>query len=148
VPDARDAPVTLMAATTRIDPHFRRVLRMAADCERPGDPRAVVTASRTGIYDGQAWINYRTANALAKRGLLVVDGDTCRLTSAGHAIAQPAERRDRPLLCPACRAMMYPQRALKGYPKDGPDAERRTCALHGPLGNFRHIATDEVDDDA
>ena len=45
-------------------------------------------------------------------------------------------------LCPACGAMMYPARLLKGYDKTGDDAERPTCALHGPLGWFRHIATD------
>lgn len=45
-------------------------------------------------------------------------------------------------LCPACGSVMFHARALKGYPKTGPDAERRTCALHGPLGEFHHIATD------
>lgn len=44
--------------------------------------------------------------------------------------------------CPACGAAMYPARLLKGYDKTGPDAERPTCALHGPQGRFRHIATD------
>lgn len=51
-------------------------------------------------------------------------------------------RRDN--LCPACGAMMYPARLLKGYDKSGRDAERPTCALHGPHGPFRHIATDRT----
>ena len=51
----------------------------------------------------------------------------------------------RKRLCPACRSMMYPARLLKGYPKQGPESERLTCALHGPLGQFRHIASDRVE---
>lgn len=50
------------------------------------------------------------------------------------------------LRCPACGAMMYPARLLKGYDKTGKDADRLTCALHGPLGQFRHIATDRAAD--
>lgn len=46
------------------------------------------------------------------------------------------------LLCPACGAMMYRARLLKGYDATDYDPERLTCALHGPLGRFRHIATD------
>lgn len=45
-------------------------------------------------------------------------------------------------LCPACGAGMYPAKLLKGYDKTGPEADRPTCALHGPQGHFRHIATD------
>jgi hypothetical protein len=41
---------------------------------------------------------------------------------------------------------MYPARLLKGYPKDGPESERPTCALHGPRGRFRHIASDRKDE--
>lgn len=45
-------------------------------------------------------------------------------------------------LCPACGAMMYSARLLKGYDKTGKDANRPTCALHGPRGPFHHIGTD------
>ena len=46
--------------------------------------------------------------------------------------------------CPACGAMMYEARLLKGYPKTGPGSERLTCALHGPRGQFRHIEGDRA----
>jgi hypothetical protein len=39
---------------------------------------------------------------------------------------------------------MYAARLLKGYDKTGKDAQRPTCALHGPLGPFQHIATDRA----
>lgn len=48
------------------------------------------------------------------------------------------------LCCPACGSLMYPARLLKGYDKTGEAGDRPTCALHGPLGSFRHIATDRV----
>jgi hypothetical protein len=38
--------------------------------------------------------------------------------------------------------MMYEARLLKGYPKTGKGSRRLTCALHGPLGRFHHIAPD------
>jgi hypothetical protein len=60
-------------------------------------------------------------------------------------MSQPAtdqEARLRMWLCPACGSAMYLARQLKGYPKTGEGSERRTCALHGPLGQFHHIATD------
>jgi hypothetical protein len=41
--------------------------------------------------------------------------------------------------------MMYRARLLKGYEKTGEGAERLTCALHGPLGQFRQIGTDRVE---
>jgi hypothetical protein len=46
------------------------------------------------------------------------------------------------MTCPACGSMMYPARLLKGYDGTVCDLARMTCALHGPLGRFRHIATD------
>jgi len=45
-------------------------------------------------------------------------------------------------MCPACGAFMYPAWMLKGYPKTGEGSGRPTCALHGPLGQFHHIASD------
>lgn len=45
-------------------------------------------------------------------------------------------------ICPACGAVMYPAKLLKGYDKTGEDADRPTCAFHGPRGPFRHIAGD------
>jgi len=45
-------------------------------------------------------------------------------------------------ICPACGSAMYPARLLKGYDKIGDEADRPTCALHGPRGPFQHIATD------
>jgi hypothetical protein len=50
------------------------------------------------------------------------------------------------MMCPACGSLMYPAKLLKGYDKTGPDADRPTCALHGPQGTFRHIATDRKAD--
>lgn len=51
-------------------------------------------------------------------------------------------RASTSIRCPACGAMMYRARLLKGYDATDYDPERLTCALHGPLGPFRHIATD------
>jgi len=55
--------------------------------------------------------------------------------------------KQQPLLCPACGGGMYPARLLKGYPKRGPSSARMTCALHGPQGQFRHIARDRKNAD-
>lgn len=40
------------------------------------DPHAyaVVASGETGVYDGQAWINWRTCVALERRGLGKIEG--------------------------------------------------------------------------
>jgi len=38
------------------------------------DAHAVVASGETGVYDGQAWINWRTCAALERRGLGKVEG--------------------------------------------------------------------------
>ena len=45
-------------------------------------------------------------------------------------------------VCPACGSLLYEARMLKGYPKTGRGSKRLTCALHGPRGEFRHLASD------
>jgi hypothetical protein len=58
------------------------------------DRWGVVCADRSALLDGQAWINWRTADALKRRGLVEIDGtgeDTrLRLTTAGWKAADPA----------------------------------------------------------
>jgi hypothetical protein len=70
-----------------VDPHFRRVLEMLLDCETDVDPWGVIHAGATGVYDGQAWVNYRTANALHRRGLVVLDDDLISLSDEGRKVA-------------------------------------------------------------
>jgi len=68
--------------------------------------------------------------------------DLCRQCAQKEGIGREPEPEPEGWLCPACGSMMYEARLLKGYPKTGPESKRRTCALHGPSGQFRHIATD------
>jgi hypothetical protein len=56
--------------------------------------------------------------------------------------SKPEQSESVGWLCPACGAGMHPARLLKGYDQTDYDPDRRTCALHGPLGRFRHIASD------
>lgn len=69
---------------------LHRRLGLEGEIDRWG----VVCADMSGLLDGQAWINWRTANALKRRDLVEIDGsgeDTrLRLTTEGWKAADPA----------------------------------------------------------
>lgn len=61
-------------------------LNLTGEVDRWG----VVCAGMSGLYDSQAWIHWRTANALQARGLVEIDGRgedaRVRLTPEGRDI--------------------------------------------------------------
>jgi hypothetical protein len=51
--------------------HQRYALAILEQRAQPG----VITSGATAIYDGQPWINWRTAFSLRDRGLVTIDED-------------------------------------------------------------------------
>lgn len=48
--------------------------RIALSILRQHGPEGVVTSGATGVIDSQPWVNWRTAEALQRKGLVVLDG--------------------------------------------------------------------------
>ena len=52
---------------------------------RPPGEWSPITSEATIDDGGEPWINWRTAQALERRGLVEIDWDLCRLTDAGRS---------------------------------------------------------------